>query len=84
MLIGRTYSFIQKLVKFFGYNIIIFKKKANDLADLGAQVSLDQNNIINLKVVLNRENLLKSLPKNCIIAELGLIKDFSTKNVLFL
>ena len=69
---------IQKLVNLLGYNLIISRFKPNSIFD--NQVRLDQKNIKNLKVVLNREIMLKFLPKNGIIAELGVDNgDFSNK-----
>ena len=80
----RSYSFIQKLVNLFGFNIIISRRKVNSIADFAYQVKLQQKNIKDLKVVLNRENLLKLLPKNGIITELGVDKgDFSAKIISF-
>ena len=79
-ILKRSYSFIQKLVNLLGFNIIISIHNVNLIADFVPQVRLQQKNIKNLKVVLNRENLLKLLPKNSIFAELGVdIGDFSAK-----
>jgi len=73
---------IQKLVNLLGYNLIISRFKPNSIFD--NQVRLDQKNIKNLKVVLNREIMLKFLPKNGIIAELGVDNgDFSNKIISF-
>ncbi len=77
-LLRRSYVFIQKLVSLLGFDIIINRVISNP--NLEHQVSLHQKNIKNLCVVLNRENMLKSFPKNGIIAELGVDKgDFSYK-----
>ncbi len=76
----RSYSFIQKLGNLFGINIFINKKKLHSISDFGHLVKLQEKNIKNLKVILNRDNLLKQLPKNRIVAELGVdIGDFSAK-----
>jgi len=61
-----------------GFNLII--NRVISSPNLAHQVSLHQKNIKNLKVVLNRENMLKLLPKNGVIAELGVDEgDFSFK-----
>ena len=84
MLIKRIYFFIQKLFQLLGYNLIINRKMGYNTDYFGTQVKLNQNHIKNLKVLLNRESLLKFLPKNCIIAELGVDKgDFSAKIISF-
>jgi len=83
-ILKRSYIFIQKLVNLIGFNIIISGRNANLIADSLPQVRLQQKNIKNLKVVLNREDLLKLLPKNSIFAELGVDKgDFSAKIISF-
>lgn len=77
-ILRRSYVFIQKLVNLLGFNIII--NRVISSPNLAHQVSLHQKNIKNLKVVLNRENMLKLLPENAIIAELGVDEgDFSFK-----
>ena len=84
IILRRSYSFIQKLVSFFGFNIIVNRRKANSIKDFVHPVRLQQKNIKNLKVVLNRESLLKLLPKKSIIAEVGVDKgDFSAKIISF-
>ena len=81
-ILQRSYFFIQKLVNFFGFSIIL--SRVNFVAKNGHQVRLYQKNIKNLKVVLNREKLLKLLQKNGIVAELGVdIGDFSNKIISF-
>ena len=76
------YVFIQKLVKLLGFKIII--SRVNFSANIVHQVRLHQKNIKNLKIILNRENLLKLLTKNGIIAEVGVDKgDFSAKIIFF-
>jgi hypothetical protein len=79
-MLNKIYKRFQKLVNIFGYNLLISKIKVDSNTNFAQQVRLSQKNINNLKVVLNREILLKSLPKNGIIAELGIDKgDFSNK-----
>lgn len=69
---------IQKIVKYIGYNLIIRKIKPDPINE--NQVILHQKHIDNLKVVIDRETMLKFLPKNGIIAELGVDQgDFSNK-----
>ena len=69
---------IQKIVNYIGYNLIISKIKPGPINE--NQVILHQKHIINLKVVIDREILLKLIPKNGIIAELGVDQgDFSNK-----
>ena len=78
----RSYIFIKKLVFLLGFNIIISRviSRPNFLH----QVRLHQKNIKNLKIVINRENLLKLLPKNGVVVELGVDKgDFSAKIIYF-
>ncbi len=76
----KSYSIIQKVVHLFGFNIIIRRSKVISDTNFENQVRLNQKNIKDLKVVLNREILLKFLPKNGIITELGVDKgDFSNK-----
>jgi len=71
---------LQKLVNWFGFNLLISRIKVDSDINFAQQVRLSQKNINNLKVVLNRELLLKNLPKEGIIAELGVDKgDFSDK-----
>jgi predicted O-methyltransferase YrrM len=71
---------LQKLVNWFGFNLLISRIKVDSDINFAQQVRLSQKNINNLKVVLNRELLLKKLPKEGIIAELGVDKgDFSDK-----
>lgn len=83
-MLNILYKKFQKLVNLFGYNLIISRIKVNSNANFAYQVRLYQKNIKDLKVVLNRENLLKLLPKNGIIAELGVDKgDFSAKIISF-
>lgn len=79
-ILRKSYSFILKLVKLFGYNMIIRKNKTISNVNALQQINLNQKNIENLKVILNREILLKFLPKNGITAEIGVDKgDFSKK-----
>ena len=79
-ILERSYSFIQKLGNLFGFNININRKKFHSNPGFTHLTKLQQKNIKNLKLVLNRENLLKQLPKNRIVAELGVdIGDFSAK-----
>ena len=69
---------IQKIVNYIGYNLIISKIKSGPINE--NHVILHQKHINNLKVVIDREILLKFLPKNGIIAELGVDQgDFSNK-----
>ena len=69
---------IQKIVNYIGYNLIISKINPDPINE--KQVILHQKHIPNLEVVLDRETMLKSLPKNGIIAELGVDQgDFSSK-----
>ena len=69
---------IQKIVNYIGYNLIISKIKSGPINE--NHVILHQKHITNLKVVIDREILLKFLPKNGIIAELGVDQgDFSNK-----
>ena len=74
----RSYNFIKKLVNLLGFNITI--RRVISSSNFINHVRLHQKNIKNLKVVLSRENLLKLLPKNGIVTELGVDKgDFSSK-----
>ena len=69
---------IQKIANYVGYNLIINKNKPGPINE--NQIILHQKHINNLKVVIDRKNLLKNLPKNGIIAELGVDQgDFSNK-----
>ena len=80
ILINRFYFFINKLAKLFGFNIIISRRKVNSIPDFAHKLRLHQKHIKNLKVILNREKLLKFLPNTGIVAELGVDKgDFSKK-----
>jgi len=77
-MLNILYKKFQKLVSLFGYNLLINRIKADSDANFAYQVRLSQKNINNLKVVINREILLKFLPKNGIVAELGVDRgDFS-------
>jgi len=74
----RSYNFIKKLVNLLGFNITIRRVISNP--NFIQQVRLHQKNIKNLKVVLSREKMLKLLPKNGVITELGVDKgDFAFK-----
>ena len=76
----KSYSFIKKIVNLFGFNIIVRRNKVNSDTSFEKQVRLNQQNIKDLKIVLNRDILLSFLPKNGIIVELGVDKgDFSDK-----
>lgn len=69
---------IQKVVNYIGYNLIISKIKSGPINE--NQVILHQKHINNLKIVIDREILLKFLPKNGIVAEIGVDQgDFSNK-----
>ncbi len=73
-----SHNFINKLVNLLGFNMII--RRVISSPNFLHGVKLDQKNIQNLKVVLSRDHLLKLLPKNCIITEIGVDKgDFSFK-----
>jgi len=77
-MLNILYKKLQKLVNLFGYDLLVNRIKADSDANFVHQVRLSQKNINNLKVVLNREILLKFLPKNGIVAELGVDRgDFS-------
>jgi len=43
---------------------------------------IKQTNINNLKALLNREELLKMLPKNAIIAEIGVDKGYFSEQII--
>ena len=45
-------------------------------------VNLEQRNINNLKVILNREQLLELMPKNCIAAEIGVDEGKFTEQIV--
>jgi len=65
--------FIQKIINIIGFNITKIPK-----SELVSRIELKQKHINNLKVVLNREELLKYLPQNGYVAELGVDEgDFS-------
>ena len=71
-------EYIQKIVNYIGYNLIINKIKPGSINE--DQVILNQKHINNLKVVIDRKNFLKFFPKNGIIAEIGVDQgDFSNK-----
>jgi len=79
-MLNIVYKRFQKLVNLFGYNLLISRIKVDSNTNFAHQVRLSHKHINNLKVVITREILLKSLPKNSIIAELGVDKgDFSDK-----
>lgn len=79
-MLNKFYKRFQKLVNLFGYNLLISRIKVNFNTNFAHQVNLSQKNIEHLKIVLNRDILLNYLPKNGIIAELGVDKgDFSNK-----
>lgn len=81
-ILRRCYIFIKKSVNLLGFNIII--RRVISSPNFVHEVILHQKNIKNLKVVLSRENMLKLLPKNGIISELGVDKgDFSFKIISF-
>ena len=67
-------SIIKRVIyKIVNYNLSIAYKYSKNS-------DLEERNIINLKIILNREKLLEYLPKNGIVAELGVDKgDFSEK-----
>lgn len=70
--------FIQKFSKITGFRVIIKRNKAFPKTGLMPNEMLTYKNIGNLKVILNRDELLELLPKNGIIAELGVdMGDFS-------
>lgn len=84
VILKKSYSFIQKVVSFFGYNIIVNRREVNSIEDFVHSVRLQQKNIKHLKVVLNREDLLNLLPKNGVVTELGVDKGgFSAKIISF-
>lgn len=64
------------IIKRFVYKIIDYRLSFfNNYSKI---IRLEEDNIKNLKIVLNREKLLQHLPKNGIVAELGVDKgDFS-------
>ncbi len=67
---------IQKIAKLFGFTIT--KLSRTEKSNGGSQ--LNNKHIKNLKVILDRIELLKNIPKNGIVAELGVNKgDFSNK-----
>lgn len=83
-MLNILYKKCKNLVNLFGYKLIISKIEVKSKANFAHRVRLKQKNIKDLKVVLNRENLLKLLPKNAYIAELGVDKgDFSNKIISF-
>ncbi len=71
------FPLLQKILKLL-HNIDIEIKRKYD--DKLPKIKLQKENIKNCKLLLNREELLKQLPKNVTIAELGVNKgDFSAK-----
>ncbi|MHA1987706.1 MAG: class I SAM-dependent methyltransferase [Promethearchaeota archaeon] len=79
-MLNTLFKKLQKLVNLFGFNLLIRRNIVDSDINFAQQVRLSQKNINNLKVVLNRDILLKNLPKEGVIAELGVDKgDFSNK-----
>jgi len=83
-MLKMLYKWFQKIVNMLGFNLQISKIRVKSNLNSAQKVRLSQKNIINLKVVINREILLKNLPKNGIIAELGVDKGDFSDNIISL
>lgn len=67
------------------YDLIFKKKHSNETDYFEIKVpkyNLDVKHLINLKGIVNRQELLKILPKNGIVAELGVDEGHFTKEIL--
>ena len=78
----KYYKFLPKVLRWKIYHQILNEinknKKINDKKI--PYTELENKNINNLKVVINRESLLEMMPKQSVVAEIGVEKgEFSQK-----
>ena len=77
-MLSALFEKLRNLIRISGYDLLITKPEMDYDINLLNKVKLHERNIANLKIIPNREDLLKLLPKNGIVAELGVNKgDFS-------
>lgn len=82
------YSFLKKILsdkskhKIFQFFIKILSKKLNDVENRIPKYHLSEQHFKSLKALENRSRLLELLPKNGIIAELGVNKGDFSKEIL--
>ena len=82
------YSLLKKLLsdkskhKLFQFFVKIIRKKLVDIESRMPKHTLQQKHIDNLKALENRIKLLEMLPKNGVVAELGVNKGEFSKQIL--
>ena len=85
---ATMYSLLKKILsdkskhKIFQFFIKILSKKLNDVENRIPKYTLSEKHIKNLKAIENRQQLLKLLPKNGTVAELGVNKGDFSKEIL--
>ena len=80
MVLNYMMKKVYALASYLGFKVIIRKVNECSIAPSENRIKLQQKHVNNLKVVLDREALIKLLPKDGIVAELGVDEgDFSSK-----
>ena len=80
MVVNYVMKKMYALASYLGFKVIVRKVNEGSIAPSENQIKLQQKHVNNLKVVLDREALIKLLPKDGIVAELGVDEgDFSSK-----
>ncbi|NQY10924.1 MAG: hypothetical protein HRT71_15615 [Flavobacteriales bacterium] len=68
----RIFRFIKNLIR---------DQKVKQMKDV-PRLDVEQKHIENIKILLNRQELLKHLPKNGVVAELGVYKGGFSQEIL--